>query len=461
MMRLSEAAAVLGTTLRGPDVEFSGVSTDSRTLRAGSLFVALRGPNHDGHRFLDMAAAASAAGALVESAGVIGGGAALPLVPVSDTRIALGLLAAHWRGRFGVPVVALTGSSGKTTVKEMLGCILREAVASTDAAAAVLVTRGNLNNDIGVPLMLLELTPAHRFAVIEMGMNHAGEIRYLSNLARPDVALVNNAGSAHIEFLGSAEAIARAKGEIFEGLKPEGTAVINGDDVFAGLWRGLAGDRRCIDFGIGADHTVSARYLNRFMKSEIVLRTSRGEVAASLQVPGLHNVRNAAAAGAAACALDVPLSAIGAGLSAFRGVAGRMQRRLVRQGAMLIDDTYNANPESVRAAIDVLAGAPGARVLILGDMGELGPDAPRLHEETGAYAREAGVDTLLTLGRHAEQAALAFGAGAKHCDDIEDLLKELEPHLKPSATVLVKGSRFMQMERVVARLDSSGPRGGQ
>lgn len=453
MMRVSEAKKVLGARIEGRDVEFTGVSTDTRSLKAGQLFVALRGERHDAHRFLAQARAAGAAAALVEASATKAEQRGLPLLIVQDTRRALGELAAHWRRCFSVRLVALTGSSGKTTVKEMLAAILREAAKSDPSAAApersVLATRGNLNNDIGMPLMLLELNARHRYAVIEMGMNHTGEIRYLADLAAPDVALVTNAGRAHIEFLGSQEAIARAKGEIFEGLKPDGTAVINADDAYAPLWRELAAGRRRIEFGLDAPAPVTATYQSRALESEIVLETPGGEAPVRLHVPGVHNVRNALAAAAAAVALDVPVGVIAAGLERVSGIKGRLQVKRALNDSTLIDDTYNANPESARAAIAVLAQVPGTRLLVLGDMGELGPDAPCLHAELGAYAKDHGIDRLMTLGEHSAQASQTFGSGARHYPRIEELLADLENALAPDVTVLVKGSRFMQMERVV------------
>lgn len=461
MMRLSEAARAIPAELRGEDRLFENVSTDSRALSPQALFVALKGERHDGHDFLGQAAEKGAAGALVQKSGLRiedrGLSDQLPLLLVEDTKQSLGSLAAYWRSKFAMPLVALTGSNGKTTVKEMLASILREACSAQssipDPQSSVLATRGNLNNDIGVPLTLLELRPDHRYAVVEMGMNHAGEIRYLARLAAPDVALINNAGPAHIEFFGSVEAVARAKGEIFEGLKPGGTAVINADDHHAGLWRDLAGERRVVEFGLDRPAAVSARYALRFLESDIVVRTPIGEAQAVLKAPGLHNVRNALAASAAAVALQVPAPAIAQGLARFTGIKGRLQKKAGLNGATLIDDTYNANPESARAAIGVLAQAPGEKLLVLGDMGELGRDAPGLHAEIGRLAREQGIGRLLTLGELSAHATRAFGDGARHFARIEDLLAEAENALAPGVTVLVKGSRFMQMERVVASLE--------
>jgi UDP-N-acetylmuramoyl-tripeptide--D-alanyl-D-alanine ligase len=450
MMGIAEAAHATDGSIHGGDARFDAVNTDSRSIKRGDLFVALRGERFDGHRFIAQAAAAGAAAAMVEEKQTAAG---LPLLIVKNTRHALGRLAAYWRSKFTMPLVALTGSSGKTTVKEMLAGILRESVRvdsrSSDPAAGVLATRGNLNNDIGVPLMLLELRARHRYAVIEMGMNHAGEIRYLTQIATPDVALVNNAGHAHIEYLGSEEAIARAKGEIFEGLKAGGTAVINADEQFAALWRSLAVGKKQLEFGIEQPAAVSATCRLRYLESEIVLNTPRGRASAVLRAAGLHNVRNALAASAAAVALDVAPSVIGAGLNGFAGVKGRLQKTPGMHGATLIDDTYNANPESVRAAIAVLAQAPGRTLLVLGDMGELGQDAPALHAEIGNCARQAGVGRLFALGELSALAVQAFGKEARHFSRIEELLAEVESALAPDLTVLVKGSRFMQMERIV------------
>jgi UDP-N-acetylmuramoyl-tripeptide--D-alanyl-D-alanine ligase len=445
LMRLSEAARAIPGELHGEDREFDAVSTDTRALPPRALFVALKGERFDGHDYLALAAEKGAAGALVQEPASAG---ALPLVVAKDTRLALGSLAAHWRGKFSMPLVALTGSNGKTTVKEMLASILRAA----SAEDAVLATRGNLNNDIGVPLMLLELGPAHRYAVIEMGMNHAGEIRYLTRLAAPDVALVNNATPAHIEFFSSVAAIARAKGEIFEGLKPDGTAVINADDDHAPLWRDLAAGRRIVDFGIERRAAVSATYRLKWLESEIVVKLPRGEARAVLKAPGVHNVRNALAASAAAVALEVPAPAIEQGLARFAGIQGRLQKKSARGGATVIDDTYNANPESMRAAIDVLAASRAPTILVMGDMGELGARSAEFHREIGAYALSKNISSLYAIGEASREAVAAFGAAGSHASSLEDLLTMARAAATPQATLLVKGSRFMRMERVVADL---------
>lgn len=442
MMTLATAAAALHAAMRGTDVEFARVATDTRTLQPGDLFVALKGERFDGHRFARQALDSGAAAVMVAADS---GCNVQPALLVDDTRLALGQLAAWWRTQMPARLVAITGSNGKTTVKEMLAAILRAA----SSGPAVLATQGNLNNDIGMPLTLLRLRPEHAYGVIEMGMNHSGEIDYLTRLARPDVALVNNAGAAHVGMLGSVENVARAKGEIFAGLGDNGVAVINADDIHAGLWRTLAGTHPLLDFGIDHDAAIRASYRPSASGSEVTAATPLGELQFSLRVAGAHNVRNALAATAAALALGVDARAIVDGLSGFGGVAGRLQFKSALHGATLIDDTYNANPDSVNAALAVLANIPGRKILVLGDMGELGEDAAAMHAETGRAARAAGVDRLLALGELSAAAVETFGAGAMHFERIEELLAELENRLDAGVTVLVKGSRFMQMERVV------------
>jgi UDP-N-acetylmuramoyl-tripeptide--D-alanyl-D-alanine ligase len=451
MMRLSEAAFALGVEHQGEDVMLTRVCTDSRAVAAGDLFVALRGDRFDGHAYCADAQAAGAVCALVDVPGAAYVPANLPLVVVNDTLKGLGQLARAWRSRFSIPLVALTGSSGKTTVKEMLAAIL-----NVVAPGAVLATRGNLNNEIGVPLTLLDLRETHRCAVIEMGMNHAGEISRLTAMARPDVALVNNAGHAHVGMLGSVEAVARAKGEIFEGLSKDGTAIINADDAYAPLWQELSNKNNHLTFGLDGSAQVTARYTLSPGGSDIRLFTPRGEVRVQLHAPGVHNVRNALAAGAAALALDVALDDIAAGLAAYAGVKGRLQRKAGIAGAAIIDDTYNANPESVRAAIEVLAQMPGERILVLGDMGELGERGIDAHRQAGAYAGAQGIHALYALGEASRFAVEAFGTGARHFDAAEALAQELNCRLAPGVTVLVKGSRFMRMERVVEALTADG-----
>ena len=449
MMLLSKVAQVLGGELVGQDVEFAAVSTDSRSIKAGDLFVALHGDKFDGSQYVSLAAEKGAVAALVNAESYHGVALPCPLVLVKDTRLALGKLAGYWRDQFAIPLVGITGSNGKTTVKEMLSAILCEAAGS---AEAVLATQGNFNNDIGMPLTLLRLRKQHLYAVIEMGMNHAGEIDYLTRIASPDVAIINNAGSAHIANLGSLEAIAQAKGEIFAGLSKQGTAVINADENFAPMWRVLAGAHPLMEFALEADAPIKAKVQNRDYMQQIEVTTPAGNFSARLQVPGLHNVSNALAAIAAAVALKVSPQHMADGLEKFSGVAGRLQRLPAMQGAVVIDDSYNANPLSLRAAIQVLSQAAGEKILVLGDMGELGIEAARMHAEMGAEARQLGVNRLFALGELSSYAVKEFGAGAQHFERLEELLAALKTVLNKDCTVLVKGSRFMKMERVVKYL---------
>ena len=427
MMLLSQAAQALHAHTEGADVRFAAVSTDTRTIRHGDLFIALRGEHFDGARFVAQAVQAGAVAAVVNADSVIEN-ASCPLLRVPDTRMALGKLAAHWRSQFDIPLVAITGSNGKTTVKEMLAAILR---AATGDEEGVLATRGNFNNDIGMPLTLLRLRAAHRYAVIEMGMNHPGEIDYLTRIARPDVALVNNATGAHLQGLGSVEGVARAKGEIFAGLASGGTAVINADDAYAALWRTLADKHRVFDFALEHPAAVQGEWKAQGYGGALHARTPEGELRVLLQVPGEHNARNALAAATAALALHIPMTTIVQGLEGFGGVAGRLQRMQALHGATLIDDTYNANPASMHAALEVLAQAPGKRIFVLGDMGEL------------------GIERLLALGELSAGAVREFGPAAQHFADIEELYAVLDKELDAQTTMLVKGSRFMKMERVV------------
>lgn len=456
MMLLSQAAQVLDGRIIGEDVRFAAVSSDSRKLVQGDLFVALRGENFDGYEFVAAAAEGGAAAAMVNAdsykAHPAAAGSRSPLLLVADTRLALGQLAAYWRGQFDIPLVAVTGSNGKTTVKEMLASILREAAGDPKA---VLATRGNLNNDIGMPLTLLQLDRIHRYAVIEMGMNHPGEIDYLTRIAAPDVALINNASGAHLEGLGSVKTVALAKGEILAGLKPHGTAVINADDEFAPLWRELAGAHPLLEFGLDRQADVHGIWRAQDAGSCLDVTAPQGAFAVNLQVPGIHNARNALAAIAAASALDVPPEKVTAGLERFGGVAGRLQRIAARFGGYLIDDTYNANPASMLAAISVLARFGGKRVLVMGDMGELGDQAAAFHAEIGREARRAGIERLYALGTLSRHAVNGFGGGARHFDSIEDLQAALEGELDRGTAVLVKGSRFMKMERVVKYLEAA------
>ena len=461
MMDLYEAAQATGGTATAEGHAFTGVSTDSRAIAAGELFVALKGDRFDGHDYAREVLAHGAAAAMVRDDWAAKHGAGLPLVRVADTRIALGRLAAHWRRQFDLPLIGITGSNGKTTVKEMCAAIMREHERrdELDPAEAVLATEGNLNNDIGLPLMLLRLSAGHRAAVIEMGMNHPGEIGYLAHIARPTVALVNNAQRAHLEGLGSLAEVARAKGEIFKGLADEGVAVVNADDPHADLWRQLAAGRAIVAFGLDGPADVMASARAQGFGSVVTLTAAQGTVEFELPVPGRHNARNAAAAAAACLAAGVSLGTVAEALTCYAGVKGRLQRRAGLKGALVIDDTYNANPDSMRAAIDVLAGVPGRRIFVMGDMGEVGAAAGQYHDEVGGYAKSAGIDRLFALGDQSAAAVHNFGGGAEHFRKPEELATALRRELGEDVTVLVKGSRFMRMERVVAAIveDSRAP----
>ena len=446
MMRLSDVAKACSGSLFGDDRRIASVGTDSRAVEPSQLFVALKGEKFNGHQFVAQALREGAVGALVSD--TVGIGDALPYVSVSDTRVALGQLSAYWRSQFTIPLLGVTGSSGKTTVKEMLASILSEA---TGNAEVVLATQGNLNNDIGMPLTLLRLREAHRYAVIEMGMNHAGEIRYLTKLARPSITVINNAGSAHIGELGSLEAIANAKGEILEGLAADGTAVLNVDDVFYPLWRELATGKKIMTFGLKQHADVTADYVLTADAIELTLKTPNGVGEAKLVSPGLHNVMNALAASATAIAAGVNIEAICAGLANYRSIKGRLQVKQGLQNNTVIDDTYNANPISMKAAIDVLAGYPGVRCFVMGDMGELGDTAINSHQEVGAYAKSKGIEHMMAVGEHSRHAVMAFGHG-KHYESKQALCEALIPIMQANMTVLVKGSRFMGMEDVVKKL---------
>lgn len=443
MMMLSEIAQALDAHVMGEDVLVNSVGIDSRQIVQDQLFVAIKGERFDGNSYAAEAIEQGASASLVSDPDA----KARPAILVEDTRIALGELAQYWRDKFDLPLVAVTGSNGKTTVKEMVSAILRA------AKGEVLATAGNFNNDIGMPLSLLRLRASHHYAVIEMGMNHEGEIRYLSHIAKPQVAVVNNAGTAHIGELGSREAIARAKGEIFEGLTADGVAIINLDDDFSGYWQSLAQDKEVLTFGLGMDADVSASYVTEHDGALVNLKTPNGVVELKLGVLGKHNVSNALAAASVAVALGVSNADIALGLNEFGGVSGRLKRLVGIKRSLVIDDTYNANHDSMKAAIDVLAGQKNAKtqrlVFVMGDMAELGDDAQEMHASVGVYARQQGVTQLLSLGQFSQMAAAAFGEGAQHFDKAEALVEVLKAQTDAITCVLVKGSRFMKMERIV------------
>ncbi len=456
MMKLGDAHAMLpASTLVGDAaVQVQRVHSDTRSLQAGDLFVALKGERFDAHDFLPQARSAGAVAALAER-GLREAG--LPGLQVSDTRRALGELAAAWRRRFELPLIAVTGSNGKTTVTQMIASILQAWL-----GASAFATAGNFNNDIGVPLTLLRLRQDertfHRAGVVELGMNHVGEIAALAQMAAPSVALVNNAQREHQEFMPSVEAVARENGCVIEALGATGVAVFPADDAFAPVWHGLAGTRPMLTFALQgpADVTASAAWARDCWA--VVLHTPAGSAACNLHVAGLHNVKNALAATTCALAAGCPLDAITRGLEAFTPVKGRSQvKSFTRDGqtVTLVDDTYNANPDSARAAIDVLAALPGPRWLVLGDMGEVGDSGPEYHHEVGAYAAERGIESLWTAGVLSTHTSAAFH-GARHFDDVATLLAAL-PRAPACASVLVKGSRFMKMEQVVAQLMQTQP----
>jgi UDP-N-acetylmuramoyl-tripeptide--D-alanyl-D-alanine ligase len=442
MLMLSEIAKTVGGRMQGADVLCESVGSDSRKIVKNQLFVGIRGERFDGSVYAQEAIKQGAAAALVTDANT----QASPAVVVSDARLALGQLAKYWRNKFKVSLVAVTGSNGKTTVKEMIAAIL--AVSNSN----VLATKGNLNNDIGMPMTLLKMRKENAYAVIEMGMSHEGEIRYLTNIAQPTVALVNNAGIAHIGEVGSREAIARAKGEIFEGLNDDGIAIINADDDFAEYWKSLNSKRKVITFGLKNEADISATYQVNGNLTLVYLNTPNGQTKFDLHVLGVHNIYNALAASAAGVALGISNEEITKGLAGFGAVKGRLNWLAGLNDSVVIDDTYNANPDSMKAALDVLANQKAVQVFVMGDMGELGLDAGRMHAEVGAYARQKNINQLFTFGELSEQAATAFGENAVHFTNLDVLIASLKPLMHKGVTLLVKGSRFMQMERVVEQI---------
>jgi UDP-N-acetylmuramoyl-tripeptide--D-alanyl-D-alanine ligase len=444
---LAQLAQICGGTLQGQDVEFSALSIDSRSIKMGELFVALKGPSFDGHAFVKAAEQGGAVALLVEQFVE----SDLPQVIVKDSRRALGELASAWRMQYQIPVIAVTGSNGKTTVKEMLASILSQ-------QGKVLATKGNLNNEIGVPLTLMRINSEHRYAVIEMGANHHGEIRYLTNLAKPTVALLNNAGPAHLEGFGDIAGVAKAKGEIFEGLQKDGVAIINADDKYTAVWDSICAAIAHQHFGINHPADVSATDLHPVDGAGYRFKLHAGSTSVDvmLPLPGRHNVMNALAASAAAIAAGATLTSVKDGLQALAAVGGRLQVKQNSAGVTVIDDTYNANPASLQAGLDVLnESESGEKILVLADMGELGEHALSMHQQMGEQAKSCGVDRLFTFGEMAQHSAQAFGDRASHFATQDELIGELKSALTVSgkrATVMVKGSRSMQMERVVAAL---------
>lgn len=452
---LSDAAQAMGGTLIGENLGFGAVSTDSRTLEAGALFVALRGPNFDGAQFVAAAAARGAVAAVVEHAVPV----ALPQIVVADALRALQQLGQTWRETFDLPIVGVAGSNGKTTTKEMIAAILAR-------RGPCLATLGNLNNHIGVPLTLMRLAAEHRSAVIEMGANRIGDVAELVPLARPTVGLITNAGAEHLEGFGDMDGVARGEGEMVAGLDSGATAIINEDDPYAGYWHGVARGARVLTFGVQPKASgvpdFTAREAVQGIEGQgfvtrFVLASPLGECAIMLNAGGAHNIGNALAAAAAASAAGATLEDIRAGLEHFRPVSGRLQLKPGARGSWIIDDSYNANPSSVRAGLDVLRALPGTTWLVLADMAELGEHTAASHADMGSYARDSGVKRLFALGSQCTHAVASFGAGGEWFADAESLIARVRGELVPGVTLLVKGSRVNRLERVVQALKAEDP----
>ena len=443
-MKLSILAGNTQGKLLGPDVNYTGLSIDSRSIKPHELFIAIRGEKFDGHNFIELAKQRGAAGAVVDH--VIE--TDLPLVVVQDTPKSLGELAKQHRREFSIPIIALTGSCGKTTTKEMVRSILAE-------VGPVLTNFKNFNNDIGLPLTLLNLTTQHCYAVIEMGANHAGEIEYLTHITQPNVALITNIGPAHLQGFGSIAGVAQAKAEIFSGLVKNGVAIINADDKFADTLRKKCVPFRVVRFGLSdaTDFFATNIQMDVDGKASFLLHFPNGkEMMISLSLPGQHHVLNALAAAAAASQVGIELSFIKSGLEKMQPVPGRVIVSKTKIGATLIDDSYNANPSSVAVALKLLAHYSGQRIFVMGDMGELGQNAVDYHRQIGQIAKELNIDDVYTCGDLSKETAKAFGANAKHYPNHQELILALKPRLQENVTILIKGSRSAQMEKVAAAL---------
>jgi UDP-N-acetylmuramoyl-tripeptide--D-alanyl-D-alanine ligase len=451
---LQDAAHAAGGRLAGEDRPFGAVSTDSRTLAAGALFVALRGPTFDGANFVAAAQARGAVGALVER---VSPDVPLPQIEVADALRGLQRLGRAWRDGFSIPLVGVGGSNGKTTAKEMTAAILSR-------RGPCMATAGNLNNHIGVPVTLMRLEAAHSSAVIEMGANRIGDVAELVALARPTVGFITNAGAEHLEGFGDLDGVARGEGEMVSGLAPEATAIINADDAYAGYWRSVAAARAVVTFGLrpGADF-AAARIVQGIERGEFatrfMLECPLGSRAILLKAGGAHNIANALGAAAAAAAAGASLDDIAAGLADFRAVSGRLQLKAGLRDSWIIDDSYNANPSSVRAGLDVLRAVPGPAWLVLADMAELGEQAAESHAGLGRYARDCGVKRLFAFGPESTRAVETFGAGGEWFTDVDSLIRRLQSEIAPGVTVLIKGSRVNRLERVVQALagGAAGP----
>lgn len=451
---LRDAATVVGGELIGEDRPFGAVSTDSRTLKPGALFVALRGPNFDGAAFVQAAAAQGAIGALTERATP----APVPQVVVPDALRALQELARTWRAEFTLPVLAVAGSNGKTTAKEMTAAILSR-------VGLCMSTQGNLNNHIGVPVTLMRLDASHSSAVIEMGANAIGDVAALMSVAQPTIGLITNAGAEHLEGFGNLDGVAKGEGETVSCLRPEGTAIINADDAYADYWRGLSGARRIVTFGVHKHANYAAKNVFQGIErgefaTRFTLVSPLGERAVMLKAGGAHNVVNALAAAAAAGAAGASLEHIALGLADFRAVSGRLQLKAGTRGSWIIDDSYNANPSSVRAGLEVLRSLTGVTWLVLGDMAELGDVSNDSHAHIGSYARECGVKRVFAMGPLSSRAVETFGPGGEWFSDADSLTRRLQAELSPGVTVLIKGSRINRLERVVQAVTGGGAGSG-
>ena len=439
---LARAAASMNGVLHGNDRKFTGVSTDTRSLREDELFFALEGPNFDGRDYVNKAGASGAAGAVVKSKT----DASLTQITVDDARLALGRLAAAWREQLAATIVGVTGSNGKTTVKELIKACLQQ-------QGPAFATRGNFNNDIGMPLMLVRIKKEHRFAVLEMGANHAGEIAYLASLAKPAIAVITNAAAAHLEGFGSIEGVSQAKGEILQGLGRDGIAVLNADDDYFSYWASQVEDGQVVSFGLGAGADVCAVDIETGVDgSSFKLQLPDAEQAIDLPLVGTHNVRNACAAAAVAHVCGVAPADIKTALESVAPVGGRLQPLSGCNGATLFDDTYNANPLSVVAAAEFLASLPGDNWLVLGDMKELGDDAAGMHRAVGEAARDCGIDRLFVIGELSRNTVEGFGEHGSWYSNADALIDDLSTALSSSVNVLVKGSRSMRMEIIVEAL---------
>jgi UDP-N-acetylmuramoyl-tripeptide--D-alanyl-D-alanine ligase len=439
---LATAADAMQGVLNGDDRSFTGVSTDTRTVKSDELFFALSGPNFDGGEFVSQANAKGAAAAVVASRTAED----IAQITVDDTRLALGRLSSAWRQQHTATVVGVTGSNGKTTLKEMIAACLAQ-------TAPTIATAGNLNNDIGMPLMLLRIESSHRFAVLEMGANHGGEIAYLTSLALPDVVVITNAGASHLEGFGSLTGVAHGKGEILQGTPRPKIAILNADDDFYGYWMSLVDDLDVFSFGLSDNANIFASEIHAGKaNTPFMLHLPDAQIEIQLPLVGLHNVRNACAAAAVAIALGMSAAQIKTALESVRPVSGRLQPAIGLQGATLFDDSYNANPVSVMAAGDFVAELDGDNWMVLGDMGELGEEACELHRQVGAALRDKGLNRLFAVGELSKTTVAAFGEHGEWFESIDDLLNRVASEMTSDVNVLVKGSRSARMERVVAAI---------